>query len=144
MTAKKKYREMIRFNSFEDRFNYLKLRGGVGVDTFGFDRYLNQNLYRSDEWKKARQQVIVRDNGCDLGIPGMEISGKIYVHHMNPLTKDDIFESSENLFNPEYLVCVSHETHNAIHYGDTSYLERNKPANRTKNDMSPWKLKERK
>lgn len=144
MGNKKKYREMIRFNNFEDRFNYLKLRGGVGIDTFGFDRYLNQNLYRSDEWKKARQQVIVRDNGCDLGIPGMEISGKIYVHHMNPLTKDDIFESSENLFNPEYLVCVSHETHNAIHYGDESYLERNKLANRTKNDMSPWKLKERK
>lgn len=144
MANKKKYREMIRFNNFEDRFNYLKLRGSVGIDTFGFDRYLNQNLYRSDEWKRARQQVIARDNGCDLGISGMEISGKIYVHHMNPLTKDDIFESSENLFNPEYLICVSHETHNAIHYGDSSYLERNKTANRTANDMSPWKLKERK
>ena len=138
------YSELRQLQTFEERFDYLKLDGSVSQDTFGFDRYLNQNLYRSDEWKRARQQVIARDNGCDLGISGMEISGKIYVHHMNPLTKDDIFESSENLFNPEYLVCVSHETHNAIHYGDASYLERNKTANRTANDMSPWKSKERK
>lgn len=137
----KRYSELKNLETFEDRFDYLKLNGQVGRDTFGFDRYFNQQFYRSNEWKSVRDQVIVRDNGCDIGMPGHEITGKIYIHHMNPLTLNDIEESTENLLNPEYLVCVSHSTHNAIHYGDKSILERNKVVERTKGDTCPWKTK---
>ena len=142
MTMKKsikRYSELTQLNTFEDRFNYLKLSGVVGYDTFGFDRYMNQQFYRSKEWKKLRDQIIIRDNACDLGIPGREISGRVYIHHINPLTQDDITNSTENLFDPENLICVSQETHNAIHYGDSSYLEKNKVIERTPGDTCPWK-----
>lgn len=133
------YSELSQLPTFEERFNYLKIFGTVGEDTFGFDRYLNQQFYKSKEWKNVRDYVIVRDNGCDLGIPGREITGKIYIHHINPLTAEDVIESSDNLLNPEYLVCVSFDTHNAIHYGDISLAKRKDPIIRTKNDTCPWK-----
>lgn len=117
------------------------MNGIVGEDTFGFDRHLNQKFYQSAEWKAVRNRVIVRDMGCDLGIPGEDIFGKIYVHHMNPINVKDIYEASEYLFNEEFLICMSFNTHNAIHYGDLSYLQRNKFADRTPNDMAPWRRK---
>lgn len=135
----KRYSELKQLQTFEERFNYLKLNGLVGFDTFGFDRYLNQDFYKSSEWHSIRDFVIVRDNGCDMGLPGNEICGKIYVHHMNPITKDDIQNSSDILLNPEFLICVSFDTHNAIHYGDSSISNKNKLIERTANDMCPWK-----
>ncbi len=116
----RRYSELIRLTTFEKRFGYLSLGGIVGDDTFGFDRYINQKFYRSAEWKRVRDIVISRDNGCDLGIPGREIYGKILIHHMNPIAVADIHGGGEFLLDPEYLICVSHETHNAIHYGDGS------------------------
>lgn len=139
MMNDKSYSEMITMSEFDDRFRYAKLDGQVGMDTFGFDRYLNQQLYRSKEWKRLRDQIIIRDNGCDLGVPGHEISGKIYIHHLNPLSPEDITESTEKLFDPDNLVCVSAETHNAIHYGDESILEKNKIVERSPGDTCPWK-----
>lgn len=130
---------MRQLKTFEERFKYLKLGGIVGDNTFGFDRYINQKFYKSAEWKRVRDIVILRDNACDLGMPDRQLNSRVYIHHMNPIAKDDIEESTEYLLNPEYLVCVSQETHNAIHYGDSSYLERNKIANRGPNDMTPWK-----
>ena len=135
----KRYSEMITMSEFDDRFRYVKLDGQVGKDTFGFDRYLNQQFYRSKEWKRLRDQIIIRDNGCDLGVPGHEISGKIYIHHLNPLSPEDITKSTEKLFDPDNLVCVSKETHNAIHYGDESILEKNKIVERSPGDTCPWK-----
>lgn len=135
----KRYSEMITMSEFDDRFRYAKLDGQVGKDTFGFDRYLNQQFYRSKEWKRLRDQIIIRDNGCDLGVPGHEISGKIYIHHLNPLSPEDITKSTEKLFDPDNLVCVSAETHNAIHYGDESILEKNKIVERSPGDTCPWK-----
>lgn len=135
----KSYSEMITMSEFDDRFRYAKLDGQVGMGTFGFDRYLNQQFYRSKEWKRLRDQIIIRDNGCDLGVPGHEISGKIYIHHLNPLSPEDITESTEKLFDPDNLVCVSAETHNAIHYGDESILENNKIVERSPGDTCPWK-----
>ena len=135
----KRYSEMITMSDFDDRFRYAKLDGQVGMDTFGFDRYLNQQFYRSKEWKRLRDQIIIRDNGCDLGVSGHEISGKIYIHHLNPLSPEDITESTEKLFDPDNLVCVSAETHNAIHYGDESILEKNKIVERSPGDTCPWK-----
>lgn len=135
----KRYSEMITMSEFDDRFRYAKLDGQVGRDTFGFDRYLNQQFYRSKEWKRLRDQIIIRDNGCDLGVPGHEISGKIYIHHLNPLSPEDITKSTEKLFDPDNLVCVSAETHNAIHYGDESILEKNKIVERSPGDTCPWK-----
>lgn len=132
------YSELIRFNSFEDRFNYLMLNGGVAEETFGFDRWLNQNFYRSAEWRSIRDFVIIRDGGCDLAMDGYEIYDKIIVHHMNPIEQSDILHSSEILINPEYLVCVSHNTHNAIHYGDASLLM-TAPIERRPGDTCPWK-----
>lgn len=132
------YSELIRLPTFEERFRYLKLDGLVGKDTFGFDRYLNQEFYRSKEWKEVRDFVIVRDNGCDLGMDGYEIVGRIYIHHMNPITVNDIVHSSDFLLNPDYLVCVSHNTHNAVHYGDENLLV-TAPVERRKNDTCPWK-----
>lgn len=132
------YSELIALPTFEERFNYLKLDGFVGKDTFGFDRYLNQNFYRSAEWKHVRDQIIVRDNGCDLGVDGYDIPSRILIHHMNPINASDILDMTDYLTNPEYLICVSHNTHNAIHYGSESNLN-NKYVERTKNDTCPWK-----
>lgn len=125
--------------TFEERYRYLRLNGKVGADTFGHDRYINQFVYqRSLKWKEVRRQVILRDNGCDLGIEDREIHGKLIVHHMNPITIKDIEEESDFLFNPEYLICTSHDTHNAIHYGDESLLI-TVPVERSPNDTCPWK-----
>ena len=132
------YSELILLPTFEERFKYLQLNGRVGDDTFGFDRYINQNFYRSAEWKRIRDQVIMRDNGCDLALEGYEIYGRILIHHMNPITVKDVESSTEYLMNPEYLICVTHNTHNAIHYGDEKLINKG-PVVRTKNDTCPWK-----
>lgn len=129
---------MSKLKTFEERYQYLRLDGVIGEDTFGFDRYLNQIFYRSKRWKRVRDKVIVRDNGCDLGIEGREIYGKVLIHHMNPITIRDIENESDFLLNPEYLICVTHNTHNAIHYGDEGLLMKG-PIERTKNDMCPWR-----
>lgn len=133
------YSELKDISSFKERYKYLKLSGRVGEDTFGFDRYLNQVFYRSPEYRKIRRDVILRDNGCDLGLEGYEIHGKILVHHMNPITKTDILERSEYALNPEYLICVCHDTHNAIHYGDESLLPIEDIVIRKPNDQAPWR-----
>jgi hypothetical protein len=135
----KTYDELMSLETFEDRFRYLMLNGNVGEDTFGFDRYLNQKFYKSAEWKAVRNRVIVRDMGCDLGVIGKEIPGTIYVHHMNPIQVEDIEQAAELLFDENQLICTMFETHNAIHYGDESYLDRNHFAERAPNDMSPWR-----
>ena len=132
------YSELIKLPTYEERYRYLRLKGAVGKDTFGFDRYLNQKFYRSAEWKRIRDRVIIRDNGCDLGMEDRTIYGKIYIHHMNPITDKDVINATELLLNPEYLICVTHQTHNAIHYGDESLLTLN-PIIRTPNDTCPWK-----
>lgn len=133
------YSELSKLCTFEDRFKYLQLSDGrVGDDTFGFDRYLNQQFYKTAEWKRLRDQLILRDNGCDLGVDGYQIYGRIIIHHMNPITKDDIMNRTEYLTNPEFLICTTHNTHNAIHYGDESLLVTG-PIERTKNDTCPWK-----
>ena len=132
------YSELILLPTFEERFKYLQLNGRVGDNTFGFDRYINQNFYRSAEWKRIRDLVIMRDNGCDLAVDGYEIHGRILIHHMNPITISDIKFSTEYLMNPDYLICVTHNTHNAIHYGDEKQIITG-PIVRTKNDTCPWK-----
>lgn len=134
----KSYSELKTFQTFEERYNYLRLRGKVGQDTFGFDRVFNQMFYSSKEWKSIRDEVIIRDNGCDLGIEGHEIYGRILIHHMNPISLDDIRENSDFLLNPEYLITTMHSTHNAIHYGDESLLIK-APIERRRNDTCPWK-----
>ena len=134
----KTYSELITLPTFEERYRYLKLNGSIGQETFGFERYLNQNFYRSREWKQVRDHVIIRDYGCDLGIEGREISGKIMIHHLNPITIEDLQTMSEFLMDPEYLISVSHATHNAIHYGSEDLLVRD-PIQRSKNDTCPWK-----
>ena len=135
----KSYSELSRLETFEERFNYLKLGGVVGRDTFGFDRIFNQKFYRSEEWKRVRDFVIVRDNGCDLGIEGHEIFGnRIIIHHMNPISIDDIRHSTRNLLDPEYLITTIHRTHNAIHYGDENQLIK-APIERVRNDTCPWR-----
>lgn len=132
------YSELITLPTFEDRYRYLQLNGEVGKDTFGFDRYINQQFYRSKEWQRIRDEVIIRDNACDLGMEGYEIHGRIYVHHMNPIMVRDIQSNSDYLMNPEFLICTTHRTHNAIHYGDENLLAR-APIERTKNDTCPWR-----
>lgn len=132
------YTQLIQLPTFEERFEYLKLDGTVGEDTFGFDRYLNQIFYRSTEWKRVRDEVIIRDNGCDLGIPGHEIYGRILIHHMNPIAVKDILDRADILLNPEYLISTVHRTHNAIHYGNINLLPKG-PIVRTPNDTCPWK-----
>lgn len=135
----KTYSELIALPTFEERFRYCRLDGIVGEETFGFDRLINQFFYqRVDEWKAIRRFVIQRDNGCDLGIPGRDIYGKIFVHHLNPITLRDIELQSEFLLDPEYLITTCHRTHNAIHYGDESILLLD-PIERTKNDTCPWR-----
>lgn len=132
------YSELCELPTFEDRFQYLQLNGVVGEDTFGFDRYLNQVFYRSPEWKRVRDMVIVRDNGCDLAMEGYDIHGRILIHHMNPVSLRDINDRNEDLLNPEYLITTTHQTHNAIHYGDESLLPRG-PIERKPFDTCPWK-----
>ena len=133
------YDELIKLPTFEERYEYLKIGGRVGEETFGFDRYLNQLFYKSEEWRSIRNYVISRDNGCDLGIPGREIRGsKIIVHHMNPITKEDILNRSEILLDPKYLISTVKITHDAIHYGDSELLQKD-PIERSKNDTCPWK-----
>lgn len=132
------YSELIELPTFEERYRYLRLQGTVGKDTFGFDRYLNQKFYRSAEWKRIRDQVIIRDNGCDLGMEDRVIRGKILIHHLNPITDKDILRATDILLNPEFLICVTHQTHNAIHYGDEDLLILG-PVIRTPNDTCPWK-----
>lgn len=132
------YSELIQLPTFEERFRYLQIRGVVGKETFGFDRYINQEFYRSSEWKSIRDFVIYRDNGCDLGVEGYEIYGKILIHHMNPVLPKDIENESEFLMNPEYLITTVLRTHNAIHYGDEDLLVK-LPKERSKNDTCPWR-----
>lgn len=124
MKNRKTYSELILHSSFEDRYNYLRLGGGVGAKTFGFDRYLNQNFYSSAEWKRTRRYVIARDSGCDLGIQGYDIHQGLLVHHMNPVEMSDILDHEDWLLDPEYLITTSHTTHNAIHYGDATLLKK--------------------
>lgn len=132
------YSELVLLPTFIERFNYLKLNGTVGSETFGYDRVLNQIFYKTKEWKQIRRDLILRDNGCDLGILDREIPGRILIHHMNPINEDDIKNRSEMLLNPEYLICVSHNTHNAIHYGDENLLIK-KPTVRFSGDTCLWK-----
>lgn len=132
------YRDLIKFDTFIDRYRYLKLSGQVGRDTFGFDRYLNQILYNCDEWRSVRGDVIIRDNGCDLGIKGREIQKFIIVHHMNPITIDDVKNRNPIIFDKEFLITTMLKTHNAIHYSDESALI-HEPIIRKKNDTSPWR-----
>ena len=132
------YSELIKIPTFKDRFEYLRLDGKVGEETFGFDRYLNQIFYKSPEWKAARDFVIIRDQGCDLAMEGHEIFGRILVHHMNPIRIEDIVNRSKYLLDPEYLICTIKNTHDAIHYGDGSLLITG-PIERTKNDTCPWR-----
>lgn len=137
------YSELITIPSFIDRYRYLRLGGKVGEETFGFDRYLNQQFYKSDEWLRIRDYVILRDTGhndyCqDLGVDGYDIRGRILIHHMNPITVDDIIHRSDFLLNPEYLICTTKNTHDAIHYGNEDILIQ-APIERRKNDTCPWR-----
>ena len=136
----KTYSELIKLKTFEERFEYLKLNDGrVGEDTFGHLRYLNQQFYKTMLWKHIKRDLIIRDNGCDLGVEGYEIEGRsVYVHHLNPITKNDIINRTEYLTNPEFLICTTFETHQAIHYGDISLLITS-PIVRTRNDTCPWR-----
>jgi hypothetical protein len=131
------YRELRRLRTFEERFRYLSLRGEVGQSTFGFDRYINQQFYTSTQWRQVRNHLIARDNGCDLGVEGYEIYDRLIIHHMNPMTADDITQGDEKILDPEFLVTTTHLTHNAIHYGDESLLK--KPfVERKRGDTRLW------
>lgn len=134
----KTYSELMSFKTFEERYRYLRIRGEVGIETFGSDRYLNQIFYSSKEWKKFRRDIIIRDMGCDLGIEDREINGQIFIHHINPITIDDILHRRSCLTDPENAICVSFNTHQAIHYGDENLLIQ-EPIERTPNDTCPWK-----
>lgn len=132
------YSELCKFQTFKERFEYLRLDGQVGQSTFGFDRYLNQIFYKTKEWKSMRNKIIIRDDGCDLGIEGRDIYGRIYIHHMNPLMVKDLLDRTDLLLNPEYLICTSFNTHQAIHYSDENLLILD-PVDRKPNDTCPWK-----
>ena len=138
MSTIRTYSELSQLKTFRERYEYLRLNGKVGEETFGFDRYLNQIFYKSDEWKAIRDFVIVRDNWCDLGVEGYDIHGKILIHHMNPILVEDILKRSDFLLNPDYLITTVLSTHNAIHYGDDSLLI-TLPIERTRNDTCPWR-----
>ena len=138
MTSIRTYSELILLPTFEERYEYLRLDGRVGEETFGFDRWLNQTFYKSEEWLSMRDKIIVRDNGCDLGISGRDIYSRILIHHMNPITKEDILRRSDILLNPEYLICVTPNTHRAIHYGNENLLMKDL-IERRPNDTCPWK-----
>jgi hypothetical protein len=137
MTRIRSYSELRRLETFEERYEYLSLKGVVGQSTFGFDRWLNQHFYKSEQWKRARNYVIVRDNGCDLGVLGYEIFVDLLVHHMNPLSAKDIEDGESWILDPEFLITTSHRTHNAIHYGDESLLPRG-PVVRQPGDTKLW------
>lgn len=138
-TELRTYSELIKFDTFEDRFRYLKLDGTVGVETFGYDRWINQLFYKSEEWKALRREIIIRDCGCDLGVEGFDIHSNIYIHHMNPITSEDILNHSDYLINPEYLISTRFSTHNAIHFGDESVLKTMSIIERRPNDTCPWR-----
>lgn len=133
----RRYSELLTMKTFDERFEYLRVNGLVGADKFGSMRLFNQDFYHSTEWKKIRRNVIVRDNGCDLGIPGHEIVGRIIIHHLNPLTLEDIRDCTDYLLNPEYLICVSNDTHQALHYSNE--IIQTGPVIRTPHDTCPWK-----
>lgn len=133
------YSELITLPTFKQRFEYLKLNGKVAEETFGIERYLNQVFYRSPEWRSLRHKIVVRDNGCDLGVDGYEIYDRfILIHHLNPITAYDIQNRSDKLMDPENLICTSRKTHNAIHYGDESFLLINEMADRSSKDTQLW------
>ena len=135
----KTYRELSRLKTFEERYKYLQLKGVVGESTFGFDRIFNQLFYTSGEWRAVRKEIIIRDNGCDLGIEGYDLlEGQVIIHHMNPISIEDIENRSAILLDPNYLITTTLSTHNAIHYGDVTLLSK-APIERTRNDMCPWK-----
>lgn len=134
----KTYSELVLLPTFQDRYRYLRLNGKVGKETFGFDRYMNQFFYRSPEWRRVRDLVITRDEGYDLGIQGREIFGRIIIHHMNPISPEDIRDRSDFLLDTEYLIATTHDTHLAIHYGDEHLLIK-EPVVRRPNDTCPWK-----
>lgn len=137
------YSELSKLQTFKERYNYLRLNESIGQDTFGFDRYLNQMFYKSREWRSIRDYVIVRDNGCDLGMEDHEINSGVIIHHMNPISKKDITDRSEFLLEPEYLITTILSTHNAIHYGDETLLNNRMLIQRSINDTCPWrKIKE--
>lgn len=139
ITTRKRYSEVIRLSSFKERYEYLRVQGTVGMDTFGWDRYLNQALYTSKDWRDFRNQIIIRDNGCDLAHPDRPITHeKIIIHHINPLTVEDLENHSPVIFDPDNVICVSHLTHEAIHYGDENLLA-SEPTVRRPNDTCPWK-----
>lgn len=138
-TTYKTYLDLIKIKSFEDRFKYLILDGMIGETTFGGHRYLNQVLYKSSKWKNTRHEVILRDNGCDLAHEDFVINGPVYIHHLNPITIDDILKERPCVFDLNNLVCASFQTHNGIHYGHTENILPRGPANRTKNDTCPWR-----
>lgn len=137
MSTTKSYLELRRFETFEERYLYLRLHGVLGVETFGFDRWVNQRFYKSLEWRSVRNQVITRDNGCDLGIPGYEIYSGLLVHHMNPVTLEDLKHGEEWILDPNFLITTSLQTHNAIHYGDENLLPRG-PVERKAGDTKFW------
>lgn len=137
MTRIRRYSELRHLERFEDRFEYLSLKGSVGESTFGFDRWINQAFYRSREWKTARNEVIARDYGCDLGVRGYDIHSGLLVHHMNPISVDDIQHGHWSLFDPEFLITTSLKTHNAIHFGDASLLPKD-PIPRKPGDTKLW------
>lgn len=134
------FSELSRLRTLQERFNYLKLNSSIGYSTFGFDRYLNQGFYNSAEWKKIRREIIARDLGCEMGLEGYEISGKIIVHHMNPVLPQDIVDYTDFLTDPEYLICVSDQMHNAIHYSDDEILKAYRVVDRFSGDTCPWKV----
>lgn len=134
----KTYSELLTYKTFLDRYRYLRIGGQVGKDTFGYDRYLNQVLYHSDEWRNFRHKIIIRDNGCDLGCEGYDIYGRILIHHINPITVQDVLRRDPAIFDPENVICVSHNAHNAIHYGNEDLLI-TEPLERTPYDTCPWK-----
>lgn len=131
------YSELVKLDTLEERYEYLRIGGVVGKSTFGFDRYINQMLYTSDRWRAVRDEVIIRDDGCDLGIDDYEIADKILVHHMNPITEEDIIEERDHVFDPEFLISTSHRTHNAIHFGDSNLLPK-LPIKRRPGDTKLW------
>ena len=131
------YSEMLQFNTLEDRFEYLALRASVGLATFGFDRWLNQEFYTSRAWRQVRERVVVRDNGCDLGVDGYEIHSRIIIHHMNPIDAQQLVQGDESVLDPEYLICTTHNTHNAIHYGDRNLLPK-QHVDRRPGDTKLW------
>lgn len=139
MIKTKNYSDLIKLTTFEDRFKYLEIGGHIGIESFGFDRYLNQVFYRSPEWLRVRDEIILRDNGCDLGMEGYFVNGRIIIHHMNPISVEDVTNRNKDIFDPEFLICCSHQTHNAIHYGNEEYLRKFQLIERKPNDTIPWR-----